>query len=281
MSERENVKNIMKGAIMRFRGNGKLEVHEDNGKISIHFVGRIKSPEINKIDVPTNMSIEEYKLYLSTDPQQSKTILLDSYSHNLYVTFMKECRVNDEPRHIVEIGADVNYANNTAAIRINDKKVFFIVSDYPEEKIRKLLDAKNKCKEKNKQSLIQNKIKEIKRGMYLGFIENVHKTAKEKLKLKNYKNIKFVWYIEDPNIIRKMHSQYNHQGWCPSELDKWLKEKSSHMYLDIKYRNPAYTSVKCSSCGKINERRGDKLNCECGLIIGWHENATLNLLQSS
>lgn len=69
VQERENVRDTMRGKLFKFRhGNGRLEEREDG----IFFVGRLRidDGETKQIEVKTNVSIEEYILYLSSDPKK-------------------------------------------------------------------------------------------------------------------------------------------------------------------------------------------------------------------
>ena len=280
IQERENMRDTMKGKVLKFRhGNGHLE--ERDGKI--YFMGRVMIVDGMKkeIDVKTNMSMEEYKLYLMSDPNRDKTIMISPHPpYNLCVSFMKERRTL-KVKHLVEVGVDVNFPVLVGAVKINGNNPFFVEIPFPQKRVMKLQERENKARSENNLAL-QSKLKSlasrISKGAYFRFIEKVHREAKKRLGLKTFKSIKFIWRIENPKVLRNMHSQFAHQGWKPTLLDNCLREKQSHIYLEIEKRNPAYTSVMCNKCGRINKRGGDKLDCECGEVIDWHRNASLNLL---
>lgn len=281
MQERENARDTMKGKLLKFRhGNGWLE-QKDN---DIYFIGRIRADDddtTTKFEVETNMSIEEYKLYLISDPERDKQIKISPYPpYNLFVSFIKEKRPV-EKRHIIEIGVDINFPILVGAVKIDGSEPFFVELPFPNNKIIKLQERENKARsERNlaKQSMLKSIASRITKGTYYRFIEKVHKETKKQMDLKTNKTIKYLWHIENPNILRNLYSQFASQGWRATVLKLCLEEKQKRSYIEIIEEHPAYTSVMCNKCGLINKRRGDILKCECGEIINWHRNAALNIL---
>jgi len=271
----------MKGKLFLFRqGNGYLILR---GGV-VYFRGRVRT-EPNKtelFEVRTNLSVEEYKLYLASDPQRIKNIMLSPHPpYNLYVSFMRE-KKQPERNHIAEIGVDVNFPILVAAISVDGKEPFFVEEPFPHNKINKLLKRANKAQAEGnlgRKSMCHEIAARIGKGTYYRFIEKVHKAVRQSLTLKRNRTIKFIWHIENPQVLRNLHSQFTMQGWKPTILLHCLKEKQARLYVEIKKEVPSYTTVTCHNCGTINNRGGDVLKCEgCGTEIDWHRNAALNLL---
>ncbi|MGE4413479.1 MAG: RNA-guided endonuclease InsQ/TnpB family protein [Candidatus Caldatribacteriota bacterium] len=97
--------------------------------------------------------------------------------------------------------------------------------------------------------------------------------------VKNY-DIICVENLQVKNMMKnhKLAKSIANVGW--GMLDKYLQykaEKERKIFIKV---NPAYTSQKCSRCGKIVEKdlsvRVHK--CECGLEIDRDINAAINIL---
>jgi len=237
------------------------------------------------ISMPTDVSIEEYKNIKNIDEKfDRKVSLSSSYPYNLYVTLFRNSKLR-KINNKVEIGVDLNFPILVAAVKINGEEPFFFETPFPENKIRKLHERANIEVSKGnlpKKSMFQNTAKRISKGTYYRFIEHVHKEVRNKLKLKSNKNIKFIWKIEAPFVLRKLNSQFMKQGWKPTLLKLCLEEKRKFMYLEIVEVSPANTSAGCNKCGKIHKSRTKKImTCDCGEVICWHRNAALNLLSAS
>ena len=279
-SDREFLSQMVERSLLVFRlHSGYLDLRDDK----VYFVGRVQIGEDKRVDIemPTDISLEEYKLYLASDPERKKQIKLTPHNpYNLYVSFLREYKPY-KINHVVEVGADVNFYELVAEIRIDGKDSFPIRYPFPKKDIVKLQRRENKYRsmgELEKREHVKRIAMEKTKRTYARFIEEVHKQAREKLKQKTNKGIKYVWRIENPRILRNIHSQWTMQGWRPTLLKNTLREKAKNIYLEIEIVKPQYTSVSCNKCGKIHNREGEILKCECGEVIDWQRNAAKNIL---
>lgn len=236
-----------------------------------------------KFLAPTNISKEEMKIYSYGDPKHDQTVRLSLQKpYNLYIKLSKVIR-QTERKHLVEVGVDLNFQIIVGAIKIDGEmiKEIFIKQPFPMKIILKLHKKENLAQSAGnlpKKSMIQSTASRITKGTYYRYIETIQKYAKKYLKLKRLDKIKFIWYIENPFVLRKMNSQFMKQGWKPTILKLCLEEKAKFIYIGIVERNPAYTSIACNKCYIVHDRKGKEMKCECGEVIDWDENAALNLL---
>lgn len=296
--ERENLRDMTQGKLIRFRdGDWSFSVepyeYTRGGIITkkeqcIWFSARLKTEDdTKKIKVPTDMSIEEYKLYQYGDKKNKKQIHISGvYPYNLHISLLRKIKRSEtsEIKYKIFIGTDLNFPIVVSAInidKIQDSEKFFVKTPFPENRIRRLHERKNKYhSEGNLQgsSNLQNISSKITKGSYYLHVGNVFSKIKKQLKIKNLKNVKIIWYIEDTIVLRKLHSQFTAQGWKPTVFKECLDNKSRNFFIEVKEVNPAYTSITCNKCRKRNARRGEKMKCECGEARDWHENAAINIL---
>lgn len=289
-SERENIRDTMKGKLLKFRHSSarwNLNLIDDKIQISVLVKTENGSEEVNML---TNISVEEYNLIKISDPKFDKTVYINPYyPWNVYISFLRERKIIKNHSHIVEIGADINFNEHFAKIRIDKNiKTKTVKSKFPKEKIEKLLKKENKEQSKGnlpKKTMFHSiSINETK-SAYRRFIEKIHKESRNELGLKTYKSIKFIWYIENPTVLRKMHTQFMKQGWKPTMLKYCLEEKQNRIYIEIIERNPAFTSRICPNClniySKEEKEKMKTLKCDCGFTGEWHEAASLNLLNGN
>jgi len=282
-SDREFISQMVEGSLLVFRlHSGFLDLRGDE----VYFVGRVQISEVERVNIEilTDVSVEEYKLYLASDPERKKQIKLTPHNpYNIYVSFLREYKRN-KVNHLVEVGADINFYELTAEVRIDGGDSFCVRYPFPKKDIVKLQRRENKYRskgEREKREHVKRIATEKTKRTYTRFIEEVHKQAREKLKLKTNRGIKYIWRIENPHILRNLHSQWTMQGWRPTLLKNTLNEKAKHIFLEIEIVKPQYTSVTCNKCGKIHNREGEMLKCECGEVIDWQRNAAKNILNRS
>lgn len=283
-SDREFISQSVQGSLLVFRQHsGYLDLRGDK----VYFVGRVQVEEGKRVtfEALTDMSVEEYKLYLASDPNRTKQLKVGPKPpYNLYVSFMEE-RKPSLIKHLVEVGVDINFESLDAALRIDgSEELLFVSYPFPMKDIVKLQKRENKYRslgELEKRAHIKSISTEKTKRTYRRFLSAIFKEAMRKLGLKTNETIKYVFRIENPQLLRNFHTQWTKQGWRPTLLKNILREKQKHVYIEIEVVKPQYTSIACNKCGKINERNGKIMKCECGEVIDFQRNAAINILNKN
>lgn len=83
--------------------------------------------------------------------------------------------------------------------------------------------------------------------------------------------------IRDRIRARKRERSRLHR-WPFRQLQQFVCYKAENVGINVKYVNPAYTSLSCSNCLRIGERRKHQFRCSnCGLLAHADCNASRNL----
>jgi putative transposase len=76
--------------------------------------------------------------------------------------------------------------------------------------------------------------------------------------------------------VRRMRSRLHR--WSFRQLQEFVSYKAASAGIEVKYVNPAYTSLSCSNCQSLGERKKHQFKCSnCGLLAHADCNASRNL----
>ena len=297
VSERENVRDTMfyKNFVFR-RGSAKWCLDYDDEDKKIYFYGVVTTgldDDGNKINEtimgPTNLSIEEYKLVKKYDKKFDRQVRLSPiYPFNLFIPIQRMRNVDSSKKKqiTVKIASKIKLDKLYAKAYLDSVTMSIDSDTFPNKDIDKLLKKANK--EQGKGNLpgkteFHRKIDRKVKGFYRRFVEKVHNKILKEVGINDRKNVHFIWYIENPTILRLIHSQFHHQGWRPTLLKLCLEEKTNRMNIDIIQRNPAGTTKICPRCLTISEKTDDEnfICKQCGHIDNYVDVALENIYEGN
>jgi putative transposase len=88
--------------------------------------------------------------------------------------------------------------------------------------------------------------------------------------------------LEDLTNIReriraKKRERSRLHRWPFRQLQQFVAYKAENAGIEVMYVDPAYTSITCSNCQGLGERRKHQFRCSCGLLAHADCNASRNL----
>lgn len=208
------------------------------------------------------------------------TITKDSVG-DYFVSFCTELEVNPKVNTGV-VGIDLNIHNITTS----DGIVY--LNQFQSKHTEKFKKLERKKSSKRKGSNKRNKLQ--------CSINRKHRKAARQRKDFNHKVTKYltsshkVIVVEDLKVAKMLQSTKVHHGIKRNlsqvnfgEILSLLQYKAKLNGAKIEAVNPAYTSKKCSNCGRINYslELSDRIyKCTCGLSLDRDFNAARNILKS-
>lgn len=185
--------------------------------------------------------------------------------------------IKEPKRYIPEksIGVDLNTTGHCAVIAIGETgKVYKLGSEAQHihtkyMNIRKFLQKKGLYKTVKK---IKNRESNIVRDMDHKISRFIIDLA---VKEKGEIHLEKLHKIRNDGVNRKF--RYSLNSWSFYQLAKFIEYKALLAGVPVIYVDPAYTSVICSKCGLIGERKGKTFKCLNGHVEHADVNAAFNI----
>ncbi|MDE4543345.1 RNA-guided endonuclease TnpB family protein [Thermoanaerobacterium sp. R66] len=226
-----------------------------------------------------NIGHIKIKAHRNFDPTKVKTINIKYHAGKWYINLSVEVEEEKEKTVIREKAIGVDKGINSIAATSDGE--LYSNPKWLQKSEKKLKRLQRQLSRKKKGS--KNREKQKKRLAKLH--EKIANQRKDYLHKISYNIVKHndIICVEDlqvKNMMKnhKLAKSIANAGW--GMLDKYLQykaEKEGKIFVKV---DPAYTSQRCSRCGKIVEKdlsvRIHK--CECGLEIDRDVNAAINVL---
>lgn len=209
------------------------------------------------------------------------------------------CEISDTPRIVTNsfIGVDVNSKQFLCVVgNPNDGKVMKLGKDvnHIHEKYRRLRGkfekegARKKHHKHRHSRSLKRREKHICKHRILGIARQIVDYAKELnvgIFLENLKGLRMKkgrkTHIENGKTVkstRNKNGRYALNSWAYYQLQQAILHYAHLQGLPVIFINPAYTSQRCSLCGKIGERNGKIFKCpHCGHADHADVNAAFNI----
>ncbi len=226
-----------------------------------------------------NIGYIKIKAHKDFDPTKVKTINIKYHAEKWYINLSVEIEEEKEKPVILERAIGIDKGINSIAATSDGE--LYLNPRWLQKAEKKLKKLQRQLSRKKKGS--NNREKQKKRLAKLH--EKVANQRRDYLHKISYNIVKNndIICVEDlqvKNMMKnhKLAKSIANAGW--RMLDKYLQykmEREGKIFIKV---NPAYTSQKCSRCGKIV---GKDLSvrvhrCECGLEIDRDVNAAINIL---
>ena len=226
-----------------------------------------------------NIGHIKIKAHRNFDPTRVKTINIKYHAGKWYINLSVEIEEEKEKTVIREKAIGIDKGINSIAATSDGE--LYSNPRWLQKSEKKLKKAQRQLSRKKKGS--KNREKQKKRLAKLH--EKVANQRRDYLHKISYNIVKHndIICVEDlqvKNMMKnhKLAKSIANAGW--GMLDAFLEykaEKEGKIFIKV---NPAYTSQRCSGCGRIVEKdlsvRVHK--CECGLEIDRDVNAAINVL---
>ena len=118
----------------------------------------------------------------------------------------------------------------------------------------------------------QRHVKHVNHVVSKSIISEAMKHGVSEIRMEDLTNIR-------ANIKAKVRVRTRLHRWAFRQLQDFVKYKAEAVGIVSKYRNPAWTSQTCSTCGAIGKREKNVFSCSCGTRRHADVNASVNIAE--